>query len=99
MIYVMIWCLVWGCLCALIGKDKNREPFAWFIVGAILGFIGLLIVLFVDDKSKVFRLLHRRVRCRECGESIAKQAKVCRFCNASVKPGSLAAEFERQAKS
>lgn len=45
--YVQIWFplgLVCGGLCAYIANDKNRNPFAWFLIGLCVTVFGLIAI-------------------------------------------------------
>jgi hypothetical protein len=42
---ILVWCLIWGGVAVLIGQNKNLpqgECFAW---GALLGIIGIIVVI------------------------------------------------------
>lgn len=37
--------------CHLLAKRKGRKPVAWGVTGAILGPIGILLLLFIPDRT------------------------------------------------
>lgn len=42
--WVLIWCAVWGSVCALIAQAKHRSVKAGYLWGFFLGAIGLSVV-------------------------------------------------------
>lgn len=52
--------------------SKKGNPIAGFIVGLILGPIGVILAIFSGDKN--------RVSCKYCAEKIRKEAVVCPCC-------------------
>ena len=38
----------WGC--AVIAHQKGRNPVAWFILGAMFGFIAVIVLLMLDNR-------------------------------------------------
>ena len=48
---VIIW-LACAFGCAAIAKSKNRSAFVWFVLGLILGIIGILIIGFMKTEER-----------------------------------------------
>ena len=67
--FLLIWFL-FGIVAAMIGKRKG-EGLLGFIVGILLGPIGILIVLFSKGNRKI---------CPACKEFIHKDATRCPRC-------------------
>ncbi|KJG05889.1 hypothetical protein UB33_11015 [Photobacterium angustum] len=58
-------------VCTAIGSKKGN-PVSGFIVGLILGPIGIVLAIFSGDKT--------RISCKYCAEKISKKAVVCPCC-------------------
>lgn len=60
---------VFGAIAALIASNKGRSGVAWFIIGFLLGLLGLIIALVVGDLKKASarrnRLQRENRRLRE----------------------------------
>jgi len=63
--------------CAAIAKSKNRSTLVWFLLGLILGILGLLIIGFMKAKEVDG---HSQFPCPSCAEMILVQSTVCRYC-------------------
>ncbi len=50
-IYVVIAWFIFGIICAYIAGTKNRSQFGWFIVGTLLGFLGLIVIAVVPKNE------------------------------------------------
>jgi len=44
--------IVMGCLCAILAGSRQRSPIAWFFLGFILGWIGLLLIYILPSLGK-----------------------------------------------
>jgi len=73
---VLFFWLLFGLTTATIARQKRRSGASWFVVGFLLGPIGLLIILFI-------RTPHR---CPYCKESVHKTAHVCPHCRKDIVP-------------
>jgi hypothetical membrane protein len=74
MFFLFIW-LIFGIVGAMIGKQKG-EGFLGFIIGMLLGPIGILAVLFSSGNRKV---------CPACKEHIHRDATRCPHCREELK--------------
>jgi len=86
---VIVAC-AFGVFTSRVAVRKGYERSTWFLSGALLGPIALLILLLLRD-LRVDTLMSersggdvKRVPCGECGEMIPVAAKVCRFCKAKT---------------
>jgi hypothetical protein len=64
-----------GLATAIIGRAKGSSFFIWFIVGAVLPFIGLIaVILYRSEKEEPER------RCPRCGAVQKLYVQVCNRC-------------------
>lgn len=78
--------LAWvGCalLGAVIGAARGR-PGAGFLLGLLLGVIGVIIALFLTPPAVAPTPAEPRVPCPHCAEQILPAANVCPFCGNTV---------------
>lgn len=89
MIYVVIW-LLCGLTAAVIYRQKGRSGAVAFVVGVILGPIGVLLAaLSSADKPAIEaqQLATGAARkCPHCGELVRPEATVCRHCQRELAP-------------
>lgn len=58
--------VVCGVIAAAIASAKNRSMLGWFLLGALLGLIGVLIVALLPSEPPPAPLGMRMVRCTRC---------------------------------
>lgn len=75
--------LIGGVVCACIASSKNRSGFAWFILGACLPLISLIIILCLG-KAEPEKLPDDVMECPHCKKVIRSIAKECRFCGKAI---------------
>ena len=84
MIYIVIW-LLCGVLAATIYSRKGRSGAAAFIVGLLLGPIGVLLAAISSTDGAALEQKQLATgqlkKCPHCGEMIRPEATVCRFCH------------------
>lgn len=93
-VVAFIGALFSGALGMTIWKDKGGSPTGGFVVGGLLGVLGVFILLVSkpgeSEVDRVARSRERRatsmglVACPHCGEPIRGEARVCRFCQREV---------------
>lgn len=71
---VLIW-ICFGLIASIVGSKKG-EGVIGFILGSLLGPIGLLIVIASKGKDGW--------RCSFCRELVHKDATVCKHCNSAL---------------
>ena len=89
MVYLIIW-IGLGAVGAMISSGKGNSGCGGFILGVLLGPIGLLIAFFSSDNEKVKRKKSGNTKkCPSCAEYVKNEALMCKHCGRS---------FEEKAK-
>jgi hypothetical protein len=87
MTLLIIW-LLFGVASAMVANSKGRSGAGFFILGVLLGPIGLLgAAVAGKDTSRETRagLQSGALRpCPHCAEPIRREASACRFCGRDV---------------
>ena len=82
--FYFIMGLICGVICIFIADWKGRRAWRWFLVGFLLGVIGLIIAICMPttEQYKEHLALKKgeKKRCPECAELINTKARKCRYC-------------------
>jgi|GEM_PF-2520456 len=76
----MAWLLIWlgsAFVCSIVAGNKRRSALAWFIVGALLGPLALIIALCVGEAGNP---------CPYCKKTVDPAATKCPYCQSEVTP-------------
>ncbi len=57
LVYLVTGC-VFGLICAWLAQEKNRDANKWFVIGLLLGFLGLLLIGFAPKSESQFSVNH-----------------------------------------
>jgi len=93
MAYLII-CAFFGLAGGIVGKAKGYSFFLWFLISAVVPFLGLLAaVLMRPDTTEVRR------QCPRCGQIVKLHDQVCMRCgmdmdfpDSAIEPESVAAD-------
>jgi hypothetical protein len=72
-ILALILVLVFAAATAKVARDKGASPALWFVAGALLPGIALIVALFLEE-YRSFKT------CPDCARQVNPEARVCRFC-------------------
>ena len=85
--------LIWICLGlvgSMIASSKGNSGCGGFILGILLGPIGLLIAFFSsDDEGEKRRRTGDTKKCPYCAEYVKQEAKVCKHCGRTLEKDSI----------
>jgi hypothetical protein len=77
--------VVFGFVCSAIWSGKGGDPFVGFLIGAVLGLIGLVVVAVMTPQQSA--LPSKRTReCPHCKERMRRDASVCPHCQRDSDP-------------
>jgi hypothetical protein len=91
MAYLVI-CFFFGLAGGLVGKIKGSSFFLWFLISAVLPFIGLLAAVFYRyDRDELRR------QCPGCGRIVKLHDAICTRCGTELEFPDVAIEPESTA--
>ncbi len=81
---VGIFWVLCGLVSAVSASNKGRSGFSWFILGLLLGPIGIVLSLVVSKQTEVIEekaiQSGSQKKCMYCAELIKPEAKLCKHC-------------------
>lgn len=85
MLFLSGW-FICGLIAALIGNSRGDNGCGWFVLGILLGPIGILLSFFAKGKEQQELEKARKGKsnkykiCPKCAETVLKEALVCKHC-------------------
>jgi hypothetical protein len=87
---LLVFWIMCGIATSMIFKNKGRDAFGGFLLGALLGPFGILFAFFwsSDERQIESRAITSGAlrKCPDCAEMVRAEARKCRFCNADLEP-------------
>lgn len=75
LLLVLIW-VICGIASVFMAEHRGESGCLWFLVGCLLGPMGLAVTLFLGGK-----------RCPHCRRTVAVKASKCPYCQSDLPPG------------
>jgi zinc-ribbon domain len=78
--------LLCGILAGIIASSKGGSGFLGFVVGALLGPIGVIISLFMGNSKNLAEkavVSGEMKKCPQCAELVLAEAKICKHCGSA----------------
>jgi hypothetical protein len=89
----LIICAVSGVWASYIGRAKGSSPVVWFVVGAVVPFLGVLIAVLYRYETDELRR-----QCPTCGRIVPLHDQICTRCGAELDFPEYAIEPESAAQ-
>ncbi|CAB3642918.1 zinc ribbon domain-containing protein [Achromobacter pestifer] len=87
LIYLIIPWIVLAMVVGVAASGRGRKGFGWTVLACLISpIVAGIFLMVIDDRSPHARqpVPATHVDCPECGERILRDARVCRYCGATV---------------
>ena len=73
-----------GIISSIVAGNKGRSGFGWFLIGLLLGPVGVVLSLVISKQAEVIEAKAIKSgdqkKCKYCAELIKSEAKLCKHC-------------------
>jgi RNA polymerase subunit RPABC4/transcription elongation factor Spt4 len=74
---------IFAFFCSYVAEQKKLDPINWFILGFVFNFLALIALVAIPTKVASQSTENMR-KCPDCAEEVKADAKVCRYCHATL---------------
>lgn len=99
--YLAFMCLC-GLITGIIGSNKGRSRFLWFLIGFLLAPLGIVLALVIKKDNQTLEskalAIGTQKKCPFCAELIKSEAIICKHCNKEQPENNAAVQVENNQK-
>ena len=99
--YLAFMCLC-GLITGIIGSNKGRSGFLWFVIGFLLAPLGIVLALVIKKDNQTLEskalALGTQKKCPYCAELIKSEAIICKHCNREQAGNNTSMQIESSQK-
>ncbi|WP_350628625.1 hypothetical protein [Pseudoalteromonas sp. CAL260-MNA-CIBAN-0059] len=81
----LVFMFLCGLITGIIGSNKGRSGFLWFVIGFLLAPLGIVLALVIKKDNQTLEskaiALGTQKKCPFCAELIKAEAVICKHCN------------------
>jgi hypothetical protein len=97
---LILWFLAWGCTCAAVAAVRGRNAIGWFLIGALISPLGLIVLLSMPNLNLVAQtalavrsFTEQREDVERRYESKPRDTMLCPWCAETIKAAAKICRF------